>query len=76
MFIKELLKNMEGRFPACYTDNDYYCVANLLDPRFQGIQIDLFGRFEQTKLFLRRQISDEVRSGSQRGQSTGISGRI
>jgi hypothetical protein len=58
MFIKELLKNMEKRFPSCYSDNDYYCVANLLDPRFQGVQIDSFGRLEQAKLFLRNQVSE------------------
>lgn len=59
MFATELLKNMETRFPSCGADNSLYASCRLLDPRYNGIQLEGLKKLEQTRAFLIDQANDQ-----------------
>ena len=49
-FAAGLLEQVEKRYKNCGTKNKFYCMGNLLDPRYQGVILEEFsGRYEAAK---------------------------
>ena len=49
MFARELIKQLETRFPACGSKVDLNCYGNYLDPSLKGLHLKLFENFDETK---------------------------
>lgn len=49
MFAREFVRTLELRFPGFGSENEAFSIANLLSPRYHGIQLTDLWRFEDTK---------------------------
>jgi len=54
MFARNLLKNVEKRFPKCGTTNKMFALAHFLDPDCKGIILREFGVYDQTVDMVKR----------------------
>ena len=54
MFARNLLKNVEKRFPKCGTTNKMFALAHWLDPDCKGIILHEFGVYDQTVDLVKR----------------------
>ena len=54
MFARNLLKNVERRFPKCGCTSDMFALAHFLDPDAKGIILHEFGLYNQTVALVKR----------------------
>ncbi len=60
MFASALLKSLQIRFPSCWANKLVYAAANLLDLRYQEIQLKNLDKFVKTKEFDIEQAQDHL----------------
>ena len=54
MFARNLLKNVEKRFPKCGTTNKLFAISHWLDPDCRGMVLHEFGVYDQTVNMVKR----------------------
>ena len=62
-FARKLMSFVEDRFPNCGTDKTEQTSANYLDPRYRGLHLHLFNKFEETKNYLEQVTKDRNLDG-------------